>query len=160
MRQLRPLNELVGRDPSQRVKDSFLPREWDAYFGGLPPEQRRAASMCLCRKVLAAVSLPGGAIELALAALADGRLDPDLLGTVESLVERTESEYESLVGDDEAKLSCGDPVVAAAFRRTRAATALQCALQGDLTGMAYEAWFVLNDLDEVRMRVGMPLLQQ
>ena len=39
----------------------------------------------------------------------------------------------------------------------RAATALHCALQGDLRGMAYEARFVLNDLDEVRRLVGMPL---
>jgi hypothetical protein len=71
------LNERAGRDPTQRVKgvkDSFLPREWDAFFGGLTPEGRRAASARLCRNVLATVSLPGEAIEQAITALAHGQM--------------------------------------------------------------------------------------
>jgi len=157
MRWLRLLNELSGRDPTQRVKDTFLSREWDDYFGGLTPEQRRAASARLCRKVLATVSLSGETIEQALTALADGQMDPDLLVAVGLIVERIEDEYQSLVGDDESMLQCADPVAADAFVRARAATALHCALQGDFRSMAYEAWFVLNDLDEVRRIAGMLL---
>ena len=153
---MRWLNARVGSDTPQREADRFEPREWEEYFGGLTPEQRRAASARLCRRVIGDAALPVEAIEQAIAALTDGQHGRALLEAVQAVAERSEGEYESLVGDDESKLGGSDPVVAAAFVRARAATALLCALQGVLCCMAYEGWFVLNDLDEVRRLVGMP----
>lgn len=157
---LRWPHERSGRDPVERLRESFLPREWDLYFGELMPEQRRAASVRLCLKVLAAASLDGEVIEQAIRALADGQTNQGLVAAVRAIVEQSEGEYDSLVGDDESKLSCADPVIADAFVRARAATALKCALEGDLPAMAYEAYFVLNDLDEVRRLVGIPTPHQ
>jgi hypothetical protein len=133
-----------------------VPSEWIEYFEGLSSEDRRAASLRVCRKVFATVSLPGEEVERAMTALADGQIGPDLLPAIRSLVERIECEYDSLVGDDEGKLLCVDPPIKDAFVRARAATALLNALEGDQERMAYEAWFVLDDLDEVRRLVGMP----
>ena len=65
MRWLTWLRRRVSPDPAQGVRDSFAPREWDAYFAGLTPEQRHAASARLCRKAVAAVSLTGEAVEQA-----------------------------------------------------------------------------------------------
>jgi hypothetical protein len=96
-------------------------------------------------------------VEEALTALELGRTDPDVARAIRSLVDRLEGEYESLVGDDEGKLACTDPVIHAAFVRARAATSLQNALEGDLSEMAYEAWFALDcHLDGIRGLVGMP----
>jgi hypothetical protein len=75
-------------------------------------------------------------------------------------VDRFEREYDSLVGDDESKLSCRDPEIAAAYQRMAAAWALRCALEGDLSGLAYYAWAVLDDLAEIRRLAGMPQASQ
>ena len=120
------------------------------------PEDRLGGSLRVCREVFATVPMPEEEVERAMTALADRQITPDLLRAIRSLVERIESEYDALVGGDEGKLSCSDPLVNDAFVRARAATALLCALEGDHDGMAYEAWFVLDDLDEVRRLVGMP----
>jgi hypothetical protein len=43
------------------------------------------------------------------------------------------------------------------FRQARVAMTLRSALECDLTGMAYEAWFVLDcHADGIRRLVGMP----
>jgi hypothetical protein len=144
-------------NPGRGQKDSFLPLEWNEYFERLTEEQRRDACARLCRKVFAAVPLPGEPTERAIIALERGAVGPDLLELIRSVADQIEAEYDSLVGDDESNLSCTDPTVSDAFVRARAATALRCALEGDLAGMAYEAWFVLNDLDEIRKLVGMPV---
>ena len=57
-------------------------------------------------------------------------------------------------------IRCVDPLIKDAFVRARAATALLNELEGDQEGMAYEAWFVLDDLDEVRRLVGMPAFSE
>ena len=103
--------------------------------------------------VLTAV-VHGDAVEQAIAALAHDQVSEDRLRSIESLVEHFEREYDALVGDDESKLSCTDPEIAAAYRRMAAAWALRCALKGDLNGLAYYAWPVLDDLAEIRRLVG------
>jgi hypothetical protein len=152
------LSRLKGRairDRVGRMNDAFVPRQWDEFFGGLAPDRRRAVASRVCREALAAASLNGEGVERARIALALGHVDSDLLQAIRSLVERLEGEYESLVGGDESKLSCADPVIDDAFVRARAATALRYALEGDLRRMVYEAWFVLDDLDEIRRLAGM-----
>jgi hypothetical protein len=59
-----------------------------------------------------------------------------------------------------SKLSCIDPEIAAAYRRMAAAWALQCALEGNLSGLAYYAWAVLDDLAEIRRLTSMPKANQ
>jgi hypothetical protein len=137
--------------------DSFLGSEWNEYFRTLTPGRRRAAALAVCHKALAAVSLHGEDVGQALAALELGSTEPDVVRAIGSLVDRLEGEYDSLVGDDEEKLACTDPVIRAAFDRARAATALKNALEGDLSEMVYEAWFALDcRLDAMRRLVGMP----
>ncbi len=150
------LKERANRDRVGRANDTFVPREWDEHFRDLAPDRRRAAAWEVCRGVIAAASLRGGGVDRAITALEHGVVDPDIVREIGSLVDRFEGEYESLVGGDESKLTCTDPVVNAAFVRARAATALRCALEGNHERMAYEAWFVLDDLDEVRKFASMP----
>jgi hypothetical protein len=133
--------------------DTFVPREWQEHFEALSPEDRLAASLRVCRKVFATVPMPEEEVERAMTALADRQITPDLRRAIRALVERIEGEYDALVGGDEGDLSCSDPLVNDAFVRARAATALLRALEGDQQAMAYEAWFVLDDLDEVRRLV-------
>src|SRR5262245_41730328 len=109
------LKEWAIRDPVKRVNDTFVPREWDDYFGGLALDERRAVSARVCRKVLSTVSIRGEDVEQAITALTHGQVGPDLPSAIRSLVVRIEGEYESLVGDDESNLSCSDPVIDDAF---------------------------------------------
>jgi hypothetical protein len=156
MQWLSRLRAWAARERVERVSDTFVPHEWNDHLGGLTLDERRAFAVNVCRKVLATGGVQGEVVEPAIRALAHGQVTPDLLGSVRSLVERFEGEYDSLVGHDESKLLCTDPVINTAFVRAIAATALQCALEGNLSGMAYEAWFVLDDLDEIRRLAGMP----
>ena len=139
-----------------REHDSFVRGEWHEYFGRLTAQELQAASVRLCRKVLATVPIAGEEVERAMEALSSNYVSPELVSATRSIVERIESEYDALVGDDVDKLSCTDPRVDEAFVRARAATTLLNALEGNHKGMAYEAWFVLDDLDEVRSLVGLP----
>jgi hypothetical protein len=152
------LKAWATRDTVERVDDTFVPQEWVKHFGSLAPEERRAVATSICRKVLDTVAIDGDDVERAITAIASGLVGSDVLRPIRSLVERFEGEYDSVVGDDESKLSCSDPEIATAFIRARAAMTLQCALEGDLGEMAYEAWFVLDDLGEVRRLTGMPPL--
>jgi hypothetical protein len=61
------------------------------------------------------------------------------------------------VDGDESKRACTDTAVEVASRRMLAAWVLQCTLEGDLSGLTYYAWFVLEDLAESRRFAGMPL---
>lgn len=150
------LRGAVNRKPVEREANTFVPREWNEHFRSLTPEERRVVAAGVCRKVLDTAALQDEDAEQALSSLVRGQVDSDVLRSIHSRVERLEAEYESLVDDDESRLSCSEPEIGAAFVRARAATALQYALEGDLGQMAYEAWFVLNDLDELRRLAGMP----
>jgi hypothetical protein len=148
---------MAGRKPNvDRPRDAFSRPEWRGHFARLTEEERRAASGRLCRAVLAKVPIADPEAERALEALSIGQTSPELVSAIRTVLERLESEYESLVGGGEDKQSCTDPVIDQAFRRARAATTLLDALEADHEGMAYEAWFVLRDLDNVRRLVGMP----
>jgi hypothetical protein len=150
----------VTPDELERSSATFLPREWNEHFAGLAPVERHAFSAELCRKVVASVGVRGDEVERAIAALADGEVSDDQLCSIRLLVEQFEREYDTLVGDDESKLSCRDPEIAAADRRMAAAWTLRCALEGDLSGVAYYAWAVLDDLPEIRRLAGMPRANQ
>jgi hypothetical protein len=148
---------MAGRKPNvDRPRDTFSGLEWREHFARLTEEELRAASDRLCRAVLAKVPIADPELGRALEALSIGQTSPELVSAVRSVLERLESEYDALVGEDEEKLACTDLVIDLAFRRARAATTLLDALEADHVGMAYEAWFVIDDLDEVRRLVGMP----
>jgi hypothetical protein len=150
------LKQRANRDRVRWGDDTFVPREWNEYFRGLTPDRRRAAALAVCREVLAAASLHGEGVDRAITALEQGSMAPHVTQTIGSLVDRLEAEYESLVGGHESKLSCTDPMIAAAFLKARAATALRFALEGGLKEMAYEAYHVLDcHLDGIRNLVGM-----
>jgi hypothetical protein len=155
MKWLSQLKAWAAREQIERVSGSFVRLEWDEHLGGLTLDERRAFAVNVCRAVVASGGLHGEDVEQAVTALARGQVTTDLLHSIRSLAERFEGEYDSLVAGDEVRLSCADPEIAAAFRRFVAATALQCALEGDLSGLAYEAWFVLDDLAEIRRLAGM-----
>jgi len=148
------------RSRVEGVDGSFLPLEWNEHFASLTPDKRRAFAAELCRMVAAGADVGGEEIEQTIAALAHDQITEDRLCSIRSLVERFEREYDSLVGDDESNLSCRDPEIAAAYRRMAAAWALRCALEGDLSGLAYYAWAVLDDLAEIRRLADMPQANQ
>ncbi len=102
------------------------------------------------------VPISGDEVERAMTAVASGRGSSEAVEPIRSLVNRLDDEYESLVDGDESKLSCTEPAIAAAFCKYAAARTLQYALEGDLSNMAYEAWFALDDLAEIRRLAGMP----
>jgi len=156
MEWLSRLKRWVFRYWVEGVDGSFLPLEWDKHFASLTPEKCRDFATDLCRKVVANVGVHEDEVERAIAAVAHNRVTEDRLHSIQSLVECLEREYDSLLGDDESKLSCIDPEIAAAYRRMAAAWALQCTLEGDLSGLAYYAWAVLDDLAEIRRLAGMP----
>jgi hypothetical protein len=152
------LSRLIGQSDPKRAEhagETFLPREWSEHFAGVTAAKRRAFATDLCRRVIASAGLRGVAVEQAMAALDHDQVPGDLLLSIQSLVQRLEGEYDSLMGGDESRLSCSDPEIDAAFRKYVAASALRCALEGDLSGAAYEAWFVLDDLAEIRRLAGM-----
>lgn len=136
---------------------SFDPKEWDKFFSGLSPDARRDAATRLCRAVVSEAELTCPAIEQVLDGLASGHPEAHVFEEVQALVDRLEAEYDALVGDDESKLACTEPPVEAAFTRARAGWTLKFALEGKLWDMAYEAWNVLNDQNQVRRLVGMAI---
>jgi hypothetical protein len=154
------LKRRAFRSRVEGVDGSFLPLEWNEHFARLSSAKRRAFAAELCRRVAAGADVGGEEVEQAIAALGHDQITEDRLRSIRSLVERFEREYDALVGDDESKLSCRDPEIAAAYQRMAAAWALRCALEGDLSGLAYYAWAVLDDLAEVRRLAGMPQASQ
>jgi hypothetical protein len=134
---------------------TFVPREWSSFFAALSSPERCDAAGRLCRKAVAQAQLALPEIDQAIVALATGHPEQPLIDQVQAIVDRLEAEYEALVGDDEGKLSCTEPPIKAAFVKARAAWAVKFALEGKLKDMAYEAWFVLDDLNQVRRLVGM-----
>jgi hypothetical protein len=136
------------------VDGSFQRLEWRAYFEGLTPEQRRESSLRLCEALVARAPIAGEEVEQAMRGLLTGLMSPELVSDMRSVVDRLEGEYDAILGDDGD--DCSDPRLNEAFVRARTGTALHNALSGDYEGMAYEAWFVLDDLDQIRSLVGIP----
>lgn len=147
----------AGLDPS--IGDNaFVPRNWDAFFSTLSPEERRAAAIRVCRAVLVARCTNDMPLREAVDSLERETVTAEQVSAVKAILERLESEYDRLVGDDEAKLAHDDPIIKQVFQNARAAQAVSFALEGALSDMAYEAWFALDadDLKEIRRLVGMP----
>src|SRR5579872_5362817 len=135
---------------------TFVPRDWDAFFSTLSPEQRLSAAVRVCRAVLAARCPDDAPFRAAVDSLERETVTAEQASAVKAALERLESEYDRLVGDDEGKLLCNDPVIKDVYEKARAVQAVSFALEGALTDMAYEAWFALDDLDEIRRLIGMP----
>ena len=136
---------------------TFVPREWDAFFSTLSPDERRSAAIRVCRRVLAARCPADALLREAVDSFARENVTAEQLSAVEAALERLESEYDRLVGDDEGKLLHHDPVIREIYEKARAGQAVAFALEGALADMAYEAWLAFdpNDLDEIRRLVGM-----
>jgi hypothetical protein len=128
--------------------------EWREYFEGLTREQRLESSMRLCEALAARAPIAGEEVEQAMKGLLSGQMSPELMSAMRSVVDRLEGEYHAILGDDGD--DCSDPRPNEAFVRARTGTALLNALSGDYAGMGYEAWFVLDDLDQIRSLVGIP----
>lgn len=138
--------------------NAFVPRDWNAFFSTLSPDGRRSAAIRVCRTVLGARCPEDAQLREAVDSLERETVKAEQISAVKASLEQLESEYERLVGDDEAKLAHDDPVIKELFEKARAVQAVSFALEGALSDMAYEAWFALDadDLQEIRRLVGMP----
>lgn len=146
----------AGLDPS--IRDNvFVPRDWNAFFSTLSPEERRSAAIRVCRAVLVARCPDDALLREAVNSLERETVTAEQISAVKAILQRLESEYDRLVGDDEARLLHRDPVIKDLYDKARAVQAVAFALEGALSDMAYEAWSALDpfDLDEIRRLVGM-----
>jgi hypothetical protein len=141
--------------PSSAENSAFVPRDWNAFFSGLTADERRTASARVCRAVLAVCPPDDPSLHDEPGSLEQGIATAPHADAVTAVVERLQADYDRLIGDDEGKLLHRDPVIKDVFQKARAASVVKFALEGRLTEMAYEAWFVLDDLDEIRRLIGM-----
>lgn len=143
--------------PPLTENPTFVPGDWNRHFSSLTDEERRSALTRVCRAVLAFCPLDELPLHDALCSLEQGTATGEHVNAVTVILERFESEYDRLVGDDEGKLVHSDPGIKDIFQKVRTASVVKFAMEGKLTDMAYEAWWVLGELSEVRRLTGMPL---